>query len=167
MSSALARIKVMINNRSLSCLQQNLPRLHPSSSPIRTQRKPQPCMVFLYCSWLPSEKQHFETSHHPKAKPGKRITFWHGPGTDVRCDTAPGFLSIMVTRVELDAIAGEMPQARDHQRLLRLHFFKRLLLVCVLGCCCGIVWRGCDGGYHHGGIGRRAKVSSFSRWPIK
>lgn len=124
-------------------------------------------VMFLQSSWLSWEKQHFENSHQPRAKLRKLITFWHGPGTDISCNAASRFLSVVVTSVELNTIPCEMPQAWDNQRLLELNFFKRFLFLCILRCSCRRVWRGCNGGYHHSGVCYRAEVSSFSWWPIK
>lgn len=38
------------------------------------------------------------------------LTFRHGSGTDIGCDTAPGLLGIVVTSMQFDAIPGKMPQ---------------------------------------------------------
>lgn len=120
--------------------------------------------VLYFCS---SHRKSSILEQLPNAELIQLITFWHGPGTDISCNAAPGLLSIVVTGMELNAIPREVPQPGDHQGLLELHLFKRFLFLCALRCCCRRVWRGWDGGDHHGGICNGAQVSSLPRWPIK
>lgn len=51
-------------------------------------------------------------------------TFGHGPGADVGRHAAPLLGEVLVAGLQLDAVASEVAQARDDQRLLVHHFLE-------------------------------------------
>lgn len=58
------------------------------------------------------------------ARPRRLRTFRHGPGADVGGHTAPLLRGALVAGLQLNAIAGEVAQARDDQRLLVHHLLE-------------------------------------------
>lgn len=96
-----------------------------------------------------------------------RPTFRHGPGADVGCHAAPFLGGILVASLQLDAVAGEVAQAGDDQRLLVHHLLEGPVLLRTRG----HAGRGGIGEIHSGGHHRRhvphvAEGSAFPRWPV-
>lgn len=60
-------------------------------------------------------------------------TFRHGPGADIGCHAASFLGGVLVASLQLDAVAGEVAQARDDQRLFVHHLLKGPVLLRVRG----------------------------------
>lgn len=60
-------------------------------------------------------------------------TFRHGPGADVGRHAAPFLREVLVASLQLDAVASEVAQARDDQRLLVYHFLEGPVLLQACG----------------------------------
>lgn len=93
-------------------------------------------------------------------------TFGHGPGADVGGHAAPLLGGILVASLQLDAVAGEVTQAGDDQRLFVHHLLEGLVLFRARGHAAGSVGETRHRGHGGGHVPSVGEGPALPRRPV-